>query len=120
MIRRRLPEYPLTCSGHIECEVTAGDDRTDFIVLTRCGCFRLLHYDGFCGLIVVVEVKRGLVFRAETLPRRSVLLCIDDNDLLFCLIIKLTYCIQLDGTHPSNQWTGISSEFRDSALSACH
>lgn len=82
MIRRRLPEYPLTCSGHIECEVTAGDDRTDFIVLARCGCFRLLDYDGFCGLVVVVEVKRGLVFRAETLPRRSVLLCIDENDLL--------------------------------------
>jgi len=96
MIRRRLPEYPLTCSGHIECEVTAGDDRTDFIVLARCGCFRLLHYDGFCGFVVVVEVKRGLVFRAETLPRRSVLLPVINGQEFLRNFVTLFYQLVID------------------------
>ena len=97
MIRRRLTEYPFTCSGHIKCEVTAGDDRTDLNVLAGSGCLRLLDYDGFRGLVVVIEVQGGLVSRTEALPRWSVLLYIDANDLLY-LMIKLTYYIQLD-TH---------------------
>lgn len=110
MTRRRLPKYPLTCSGRIECEVTAGDDRTDFNVLARRGCFRLLDYDGFRGLVVVIEVKRGLLFRTEALPRWSVLLYINANDLLTLsydqatiLYHSVRYTHNNFSTNPSNQ-----------------